>query len=183
MAFHRNIALLFTRLLLGLSLSLPTLAGGNPAAPGKAIEPLLKTGGANAFLPVDQAFVLESEVGAENIELIWTVAPGYYLYRHKFSVQLVSEGVALGEPLPLRLEPGIRSHDDYYGAVEIYYHQALASLSLDTLPGTDVDIAVSYQGCAEAGLCYPTQTQQLKISTTTTPAGDSTQAQSSRSLF
>ncbi len=189
MAFHHKILTIAASLVLAASLilaaGLPTRgqADGTSLAPAAAAGSAFPTSAAEQFLPVEEAFVLSSAVDQQDIELIWIVAPGYYLYRHKFAVQQLDGGIAVGEPLALEIEPGIRTHDEYYGAVEIYYHQALARLRMDALPGADIELAVSYQGCAEAGLCYPTQTRHLKFSGQTTATGHSGQPTSKSGLF
>lgn len=125
------------------------------------------------FLPVDEAFVLDLIRGEQGIELVWTIAPHYYLYKHKFTIRSQND-----EQSPLKaltdvaaFGQGLRKTDDYFGRVEVYYHQALASITQGQLlsknaSGQTIEPAylnVQYQGCADAGLCYPVQTRTLQL--------------------
>jgi thiol:disulfide interchange protein DsbD len=113
------------------------------------------------LLPVDQAFVLTGAAPArDRIELQWRIADGYYLYRHRISVQPDAGFKAR----PLRLPRGDRHSDEFFGAVETY-----RDLLTATLPGAaavdaqQVMLKVKYQGCADAGVCYPPQTRTVTI--------------------
>src|SRR5829696_7728624 len=114
------------------------------------------------FLPVDEAFVLTALAdGGERIALDWRVAPGYYLYRHRLSVRTVTPGFTLGE---LSVPAGKKKTDEFFGDVEVYYDNLAAQVAV-TRPaeGSSLELEVSYQGCADAGLCYPPVTKTLKI--------------------
>ena len=51
--------------------------------------------------------------------------------------------------------------DEYFGEVNIFYQQA--EIDLTTLPTSAFDLSVTYQGCADAGLCYPPETIDYRI--------------------
>jgi thiol:disulfide interchange protein DsbD len=107
------------------------------------------------FLPPDDAFRLGAFAdGPERVRLVWQIANGYYLYRSRLAVRTTSARVALGR---LELPTGVQKSDEYFGRQEIYERELVAQVSLaraaDAAP--DVFLAVTYQGCAEAGLCYP----------------------------
>ena len=114
------------------------------------------------FLPVDQAFVLSTELSADGAVLVrWDMVDGYYLYRHRFgfavrtSADIAESDVVLGAP---EIPPGKKKIDDYFGEVEVYYHQAQARVPVQAGSGL-VEVGVSYQGCADMGLCYPPETK------------------------
>jgi thiol:disulfide interchange protein DsbD len=114
------------------------------------------------FLPVDEAFVLTAAPnGGEQIALDWQVAPGYYLYRHRVSVKTSTPGFALGD---VSMPDGKKKTDEFFGDVEVYYDSlnVVVAVSRPT-DASRLDIAVSYQGCADAGLCYPPVTKTLKV--------------------
>lgn len=117
------------------------------------------------FLPVDEAFKLNVEHGPQGTALIWTIAPDYYLYKHKFKVLTADGSVDLTDAM--QLSRGLRKTDDYFGQVEVYYHQALANIPASSLTTeqlqTTQNLTVKYQGCAEAGLCYPVQTRTVTL--------------------
>ena len=55
--------------------------------------------------------------------------------------------------------------DQYFGAMEVYYERVAGTLQLDRpadAPG-ELALTVSYQGCADAGLCYPPMTKTVSV--------------------
>ncbi len=118
----------------------------------------------DSFLPVDEAFRLTTELGTDGAVLArWTMPDGYYLYRHRFEFKTrplageASTDVVLGEA---EIPPGKRKVDEYFGEVEVYYHEAQARIPVVAGSGP-VEIGIGYQGCADAGLCYPPETKWL----------------------
>jgi thiol:disulfide interchange protein DsbD len=112
------------------------------------------------FLPPDVAFRVNAWVDGNVVRVRWVIADGYYLYRHKIEIKAESPDLAVAAPL---LPKGVLKVDPYLGTQEIYQRQVEA-----TAPFTRFDagahplqIKVTYQGCAEAGLCYPPITKVL----------------------
>ncbi|WP_312702507.1 protein-disulfide reductase DsbD [Stutzerimonas nitrititolerans] len=106
------------------------------------------------FLPVDQAFSLRIErPDTGGAVLRWDIAPGYYLYQ----AQLRFGGLPAGsEP---ELPPAQPYHDEYFGDSPIYRDSLEVVIS-------EVDVAtleLGWQGCADAGLCYPPQTRTVEL--------------------
>lgn len=117
------------------------------------------------LLPVDQAFVLSATAPSrDRIEVHWRIADGYYLYRHRTSVK-AGNGFAGGD---LRLPDGSRHTDEFFGPVETYRGELLATLPGQATGPGPVQLEVKYQGCADAGICYPPQTRRLQVAL---PAG------------
>ena len=114
------------------------------------------------FLHPDAAFVAGAFVTAEReLRVRFDIAPGYYLYRERFLfAPAAGEGFHLDSPV---LPPGEVKHDEYFGEVEVYYREVEAGLPLrpDAAPLREARIDVTYQGCADAGLCYPPITKTL----------------------
>jgi thiol:disulfide interchange protein DsbD len=114
------------------------------------------------FLPVDEAFIFTAAAdGGAQLALDWQIAPGYYLYRHRVSVKTATPGFALGD---IAMPPGKKKTDEFFGEVEVYYHGLSATVPV-TRPATPstLEITVGYQGCADAGLCYPPVTKTVSI--------------------
>ncbi|MBM4204321.1 MAG: protein-disulfide reductase DsbD [Gammaproteobacteria bacterium] len=113
------------------------------------------------FLPVEEAFVLTSTVvDGDTLLVRWVMPEGYYLYRHRFGFK-TREGspLLLGEPV---IPAGKAKEDEYFGAVEVYYHEA--EIRVPLLGAIDVqEVGVEYQGCADAGLCYPPETRWVLL--------------------
>ena len=113
------------------------------------------------FLPVREAYQLDGAVTREGqLRLYWRIAEGYYLYQHAFKV--VAKGTELTDTLPLDLPPAIAKTDEFFGDVSVYYDEVDLRLSLTGDDGS-YTLAVSYQGCADAGLCYPPETEYLQV--------------------
>lgn len=123
---------------------------------------LLHTRGwaAQDFLEPEKAFRLSSRVAdATTVELAFDVAPGYYLYREPFRFE--ARQATLGAPAI----PGgkIKYDENFQKDVETYRDSVVIRLPV-TQAGPSFDLAVTSQGCADAGLCYPPMTQTLKVS-------------------
>jgi len=122
------------------------------------------------FLPPDEAFVFTHEAPAEGrIALHWDVAPGYYLYRDKVRVETLSPGLALGE---LDLPPGEAKDDPEFGVVQILRDEVSIRPTLELPAGAaTAELRVSYQGCAEDGICYPPIKKTLSLLPAASAAG------------
>lgn len=111
--------------------------------------------GEEEFLKVDEAFILSASLGTEGeMQVRWDMPDGYYLYRHQFAFQTRNpDQLQLGAA---QIPPGKAKHDEYFGDVEVYYHSAQAVVPLTKLSSAvDTEIGITFQGCADAGLCYP----------------------------
>ncbi|WIH04662.1 protein-disulfide reductase DsbD [Xanthomonas translucens pv. graminis] len=129
------------------------------------------------LLPVDQAFVLTARAPERGrIELHWKIADGYYLYRHRIAVRVLSGF----KPNPtLQLPAGHKKTDPYFGEVETYRGELNAVQSGVADPATtSLQVEVRYQGCADAGVCYPPQKRVLKVALPAAEAGAATAASS-----
>jgi len=113
------------------------------------------------LLPVDEAFVLTASAPArDRIEIRWKITDGYYLYRHRTGVEAEAGFAAQ----PLQLPKGKAYRDEFFGDVETYRGELVATLPGRPAAGTDgVSLKIRYQGCADAGICYPPQTRTLKV--------------------
>jgi len=124
-----------------------------------------------AFLPPDQAFRLHAEAAAPSlVRLTWEIAEGYYLYRSRVKVASSSSQAQLGQ---LLLPEGQRKSDEYFGTQQVYHKELIATLPV-IREGRGVPLSlpvqVTYQGCADAGLCYPPITKLVSIALPAVPA-------------
>lgn len=119
-----------------------------------SLEEMLKNrqGQQAQFLEPDEAFQLTTEVKDQWLIANWQVAENYYLYRQKFKFEAVEDG-QLGEP---QFPAGKMKQDPTYGETEVYYTEVDIKVPLfDSGHSTVMPVKITYQGCAEAGLCYP----------------------------
>ena len=118
------------------------------------------------FLHPDAAFRMDAEAStAAAVHLRWRIEPGYYLYRKRIEAVL-AEGAPAGTSIAgLDLAPGEAQEDPYFGRVEVFRAAALATVRLRhaAAPPRAVDLVVVYQGCADAGLCYPPMRKILPV--------------------
>ncbi|MDD2048172.1 protein-disulfide reductase DsbD [Pseudomonas putida] len=107
------------------------------------------------FLPVDKAFVFSSErLDSGQMRLHWKITEGYYLYqkRLKFDGLPIEQQPALPEALP--------HQDEFFGETLVYRGE----LELILPASASGQLRMGWQGCADAGLCYPPQTNLVSLS-------------------
>ncbi|MCP3661818.1 MAG: protein-disulfide reductase DsbD [Gammaproteobacteria bacterium] len=103
-----------------------------------------------------------------NLLLKWQIADGTYLYQDKISAKIIQgDGITLGAlqlPKPKVKRDALRP-DRTTGDLPVYYHQLEIPLPLirSSSETSDLELQIKYQGCAEAGVCYPPQKQSLKL--------------------
>ncbi|MFJ3523986.1 protein-disulfide reductase DsbD [Pseudomonas sp. NPDC090203] len=113
------------------------------------------------FLPVRQAFQLNLiDSTPEAIKLQFVATEGYYLYRHRFQFRTEPADIGLGAA---QLPDGEKKHDEYFGDVEVYHGILDVTLPRKIGDNRAFTLVVTYQGCADKGLCYPPETERLKI--------------------
>lgn len=115
------------------------------------------------FLRPEQAFKIQTRVEGSQVFVTWNIAPGYYLYQEKLKLELAEDSDLTLERVDL---PKAISHEDeYFGTTQVYYSQVeLAGLLSGNSQKPQLNFTVHYQGCADAGLCYPPQKQNLDVS-------------------
>ncbi len=114
------------------------------------------------LLDVDDAFAPRIlKIDADSIALRFDIAPKYYLYKHAFKFPNENQNVVFGEA---QIPNGHKKEDEFFGEVETYHDK------IDiVVPYTNKDVKrttkfkFKYQGCAEAGVCYPPQTKEVEI--------------------
>jgi thiol:disulfide interchange protein DsbD len=136
------------RLALALSLSLGLSPGARAAD----------------FLPPDQAFQVSVSPSPQGgVSAHFTLAPGVYLYREQFKARLQAN---VGPELTAswQLPGGDMKHDPTFDKdVEVYHHDIDAQISWTGLSAEQAELTLVYQGCADAGLCYPPQKQRFAL--------------------
>src|SRR6516225_9864333 len=162
----RHIPAALALLLLGATLlDAPQANAGQPPAGATGIDAVLGSARTNAddFLRPDQAFRFDALAeGTDRVRLNWEIADGYYLYRARIKVRTTSANAQLGAP---QFPPGQVKTDEYFGKQEVYHHELAASVPVARSSGGELELPleVTYQGCADAGLCYPPQTKSVVV--------------------
>ncbi|MBY8946756.1 MULTISPECIES: protein-disulfide reductase DsbD [unclassified Pseudomonas] len=115
-------------------------AGFAQAAPGNPFETKPD------FLPVGKAFTFTSErLESGETQLYWQIADGYYLYKQRMKFEGLAEKPALPQ--------GEAHSDEFFGDQEVYRQ----GLEVKIPAGATGQVKLGWQGCADAGLCYPPQ--------------------------
>jgi thioredoxin:protein disulfide reductase len=106
---------------------------------------------AEDFLEPDKAFQFSARaLDDKSVEVTYQIAPGYYLYREQF--KFAADGATLGTPV---IPPGKVKYDvTFEKNVETYRDHITIVVPVEQA-GAEFRLAVTSQGCADAGLCYP----------------------------
>ncbi len=114
--------------------------------------------GRSNFVPADRAFAFDFQQNQHDLNLSWHIKDGYYLYRKQ--ITLTTKDAAIVEP---SLPPGEWHEDEFYGKSEIYRQRLMLPITL-TQASKAATLTVTYQGCADAGFCYPPETKVVPLS-------------------
>ncbi len=114
-------------------------------------------GGSDDFLPVERAFPLDVASDKSKVNARWNSADGYYLYEHRI---YLTQGAVRLDPATWSKD-GKEKYDEAFGDIVAYYGEL--EVSFDTASLTPGTATLHYQGCADAGLCYPPQTSEVVI--------------------
>jgi thiol:disulfide interchange protein DsbD len=160
--FHKTITVLLATAAVGLGAAVTGPA--RAAADAGSLNALAaRPASGDEFLDPDVAFRLSAAPdGPDRVRLTWAIASHYYLYRDRIKLKTATAGVTLGKT---DFPPGITKNDEYFGEQVIYHDELVARVPLSRAAGgaQPLALAVTYQGCAEAGLCYPPITKTFDL--------------------
>jgi thiol:disulfide interchange protein DsbD len=122
---------------------------------------------ADDLLPVEEAFAVEVERVDDAVALHWTIAEGYYLYRHAFEVS--ADAVSLGTA---QLPQGEITTDEFFGETETYRGEITMRVPIENASAHGFDLNLVSQGCADLGVCYPPHRQVLSVPATGEATGE-----------
>ncbi len=140
-------------LLLLCALWLVPASASNNNLLGNLLQPAEQT-----FLPVDQAFVFDFDQQGKTLFIGWDIAPDYYLYKKK--VEIIAKGADIEIP---DLGKGQIIEDEFFGKTEVFFNSLSVVTKLSNVTEGAV-VKVRFQGCAEAGLCYPPEVRTIPLS-------------------
>jgi thiol:disulfide interchange protein DsbD len=104
------------------------------------------------FLSPDEAFKIDYNIVDKNhVKINWIIHPGYYLYMGMFEFKSLDANKILKVEMP----EGKKKQDEFFGDVDVYYYSAEADVYFIDDIQDSIELKVKYQGCADAGLCYP----------------------------
>ena len=112
------------------------------------------------FLPPDKAFQPSIKiVGDNHLEINWDIEKGYYLYVGMFEFSVDSSDMKI---IKVEMPDGKKKKDEFFGDVDVYYNFTKANIYFDKIT-SKTNLIIKYQGCADAGLCYPPVTKKFSL--------------------
>ena len=139
-------------------------------APATAAIDLLG-GSDDELLKPEQAFVFSSMVTDEQtVQVNWTIADGYYMYRDRIKFSSNTPGIELGQP---DMPAGTIQEDEFFGKIAVFRKAVAVQTPLTRMPDApeNLELKAVSQGCADIGVCYPPHTQLASLDLPTlTPA-------------
>ena len=127
------------------------------AAQTSLFDQLMGTPGDEEPLPPDEAFRLHLERHANGGTAYWEIAKGYYLYRDKTKIKY---GDATAQ---LKFPPSQTMRDEFFGETQVYRELLEVPFAVDVPSDSDGMLSITYQGCADLGLCYPAITKKVRF--------------------
>ena len=117
------------------------------------------------FLPPEKAFRVTATwlENSNQIEVEFLPAKGYYIYQESLKFQAGIQAAKLSNIRPL-LPPGVEKFDEtFQKKMQIYKQPFIVLFEIKPIAGKPIDIEVTLQGCAEAGICYPPMTLKFLL--------------------
>ncbi len=124
------------------------------------------TSASSALLSADEAFNLRASAVNNQIILDWDIAKDYYLYREKIKISAAIPA-QLGK---IEFPQAKIKNDEFFGKVGIYRDQIRVTIPVLQSGLKSVLLNVTYQGCADMGVCYPPVTKSITLDLTKTPS-------------
>jgi thiol:disulfide interchange protein DsbD len=109
------------------------------------------------FLQVDEAFQFDFAQQGDQLTLSWKIADGYYLYKKQFKT--VVKEAELGMPVYPVAE---QVEDEFFGLSDVFREQLDITYPIVSSVQDGI-VKIRYQGCADAGLCYPPTTKEVYL--------------------
>lgn len=109
------------------------------------------------FLKVDEAFQFDFSQQGEQVTLSWRIADGYYLYKKQFKTVVKQAELGMHVfPVAEQVE------DEFFGLSDVYRGQLDITYPIVSSVQDGI-VKIRYQGCADAGLCYPPTTKEVYL--------------------
>lgn len=116
---------------------------------------------ADDFLDPAVAFKFSATEKPGEVDVTYKIADGYYMYRERFAFATRNGTSTIGEP---QLPAGHVKFDETFNKnVETYRNELTIRIPVKQ-PAGPFDLAVTSQGCADAGICYPPMERVYHVS-------------------
>ncbi|KWF92175.1 thiol:disulfide interchange protein [Burkholderia diffusa] len=115
---------------------------------------------ADDFLDPSVAFKFSASEAPGQVDIRFKVANGYYLYRERFAFAVKSGQATLGDP---QFPAGhVKFDQTFQKEVETYRDEVVIHMPVKQAAGP-FELAVTSQGCADEGICYPPAEHVVKV--------------------
>jgi len=115
---------------------------------------------ADDLLPPEQAFVPTVTASDKGVDVQFKIADGYYMYQSKITADTQPEKLLRDKPM---FSQGEQKEDEFFGKQVVYHRAANVKWDYAQPAPAAYKITLHYQGCAEAGVCYPPVDTELSI--------------------
>lgn len=115
---------------------------------------------ADDFLDPSVAFKFSATEAPGQVDVRFKVANGYYLYRERFAFAVKNGQATLGDP---QFPAGhVKFDQTFQKEVETYRDEVVIHVPVKQAAGP-FELAVTSQGCADEGICYPPAEHVVKV--------------------
>ncbi|SAL67398.1 protein-disulfide reductase [Caballeronia cordobensis] len=115
---------------------------------------------ADDFLDPDVAFKFSATEKPGEVDVRYKIADGYYMYRERFAFAVKSGDATLGTA---QLPAGKVHFDQTFNKdVETYRGELIIRIPVTKASGP-FELAVTSQGCADGGICYPPMEKTYRV--------------------
>ncbi|CAB5083908.1 thiol:disulfide interchange protein DsbD [Burkholderia cenocepacia] len=115
---------------------------------------------ADDFLDPSVAFKFSASESPGQVDVRFKIANGYYMYRERFAFAVKSGQATLGEP---QFPAGhVKFDQTFQKDVETYRDEVVVHVPVKQASGP-FELAVTSQGCADEGICYPPAEHVMKV--------------------
>lgn len=115
---------------------------------------------ADDFLDPSVAFKFSASESPGQVDVRFKIASGYYMYRERFAFAVKSGQATLGEP---QFPAGhVKFDQTFQKDVETYRDEVVVHVPVKQAAGP-FELAVTSQGCADEGICYPPAEHVMKV--------------------
>ncbi len=126
------------------------------------------------YLPPEQAFPFDAQLVNANtaqpsVQVVFNVAPEYYMYRDEFAFTVVSPDGRVTQNGGVKMPPAQTKYDENFGKNVAYYHGTIRLNVPIRVTGEGeaaFKLVVASRGCADKGLCYPPRKNQVVLRVT-----------------
>lgn len=118
--------------------------------------------GSDELLEPEKAFRIAARaLDRRAVEVEFRIAPGYYMYRDRFSF-----ATEAGKPLAdVQIPRGAIKEDVFFGRSETFRHlvRMRVPVSSEDAGKGEIKLKVTSQGCSDQGVCYVPLEQTVRV--------------------